>query len=236
MWFGRGIECAAQRVVATLLDAQITVGWRLLSSHIRGASMPDKKFSSVVSSTDVSQWRSDEAGAWKERRYERPPDDHTIFHLVGRVAAEWARLEYSLDRVIWSLSYTICPRPACLTAQFMGTTPRYRALIAQLRLRSCSEPEFAKYIPRIEKMMTQTYEPQDQRNRIIHDPWLVDVIHDEPAQFRSWPHKDPQYGIRDVDIANIKKTISDVVALRERAEVLFNEINVDVGASLKKQR
>lgn len=98
-----------------------------------------------------------------------------------------------------------------------------------------SENQFEKYVPRVEKLMTLTYAPQDQRNRIIHDPWLVDTTTDTPAQFRSWPHKSPQYGIRDVDVDNIKKTVSAVKALTEKAESLFTEINADVAASLEKE-
>lgn len=198
--------------------------------------MPEQKFTSVVSSTEAQQTRQTDDGSLLERNYERPPEEHPIFHAVGRVTVAWARLEHALDRIIWILSHTISPRTACITAQLMGATPRYRAILAQLRLRSYKEREFGKYIQRFEKLMQKTYEPQERRNRIIHDPWLVDTIHDAPAQFRSWPHKDPQYGIVDVDMKNINKTISDIESITNQIESLFADINSDVATSLEKQR
>ena len=31
------------------------------------------------------------------------PDAHPFYALIGRVAAEWARLEHNLDLIIWDL-------------------------------------------------------------------------------------------------------------------------------------
>ena len=32
------------------------------------------------------------------------PDNHPAYSLIGRVAAEWARLEHILDTIIWELA------------------------------------------------------------------------------------------------------------------------------------
>jgi hypothetical protein len=165
--------------------------------------------------------------------YERPPADHAIYYLVGRVSAEWARYEHALDRLIWCLAGTISSRAACLTAQFVGATPRFHALIAQLHLRQGIEPEFGRYQPRVQKMMNDTYEPQERRNRIVHDAWFLDTNTDAPGQYRSWPRKDLRFGINPVDWDYVNEAIILIERLACRAEQLFDEINNDVLARKK---
>jgi hypothetical protein len=72
--------------------------------------------------------------------------------------------------------------------------------------------------------MDHSYEPQEQRNRIIHDAWYLDAEEKAPGQFRSWPRKNPEFGVRAVDLAAIEQTISDASKLAEAAEALFAEI------------
>jgi hypothetical protein len=168
--------------------------------------------------------------------YIRPPDDHPTYHLIGRVAAEWGHFERTLDRIVWTLSGVTSAQAACLTAQIMGAGPRLRAIVAQLNLRKHSEPEFARYISKINKVLNDSFEPQEKRNRIVHDAWYIDSSCNKPGQFRSWPAKNLQYGINEVDMTEIEKTISDIRQLTKRAEELFERINSDVEASLRKQR
>jgi hypothetical protein len=168
-------------------------------------------------------------------RWVRPPDDHPIFHLIGRVAASWSALEHVLDRIIWTLLGVISAKGACVTSQLMGSTPRYRTIIAQLTLRKSMEPQFEKYITRVHSLMNATYEPQDKRNMIIHDSWYLDSTRDQPGQFKSWPAKDLRFGINSIDLADIESTLEAIRALSDRAEALFSEINADVAASKRKQ-
>jgi hypothetical protein len=107
------------------------------------------------------------------RNSERPLPEHPIYSFVGQVASEWAHLEHILDLIIWDLAAIARQDGACITAQLMGVSPRYRTLIAQLTLRSKTQPQFSRFITKVNSLMGSSYDPQERRNRIIHDPWYV---------------------------------------------------------------
>jgi hypothetical protein len=163
--------------------------------------------------------------------------DHAIFSIVGQVASEWAHLEHILDLIIWDLAAIEHPEGACITAQLMGVTPRYRTLIAQLTHRSKKQNQFSKFISKVNTLMGSSYEPQKHRNRIIHDPWyvifdpgpglLTRPLSEEPAQFKSMPSKNLTFGIERADLEQIKKTLADIKGLAAKAENLKNEISVE---------
>jgi hypothetical protein len=160
--------------------------------------------------------------------YVSPPSDHAIYNLIGRVAAGWPNLEHELDRIIWLLLPAVSPEAGCVTSQLMGATPRYRTIIAQLTLkhRQTSDPRFEKFISRTNSLMQETYEPQEQRNRIIHDASYFDTSRDRAAQFRSWPAKDLRFGINPVDLTDIETTLTKIDALHNKAEKLYIDIAV----------
>lgn len=153
-----------------------------------------------------------------------PPDDHPIYHFIGRVAAEWSRLEHALDRIIWALADTLSPKGACITSQLIGATPRYKVILAQLHLRK-TDPEFEKFVGCVKTLITKSYGPQDDRNRIIHDAWYLDADQNVPGQFRSWPHKSLEFGIKPIDLKDIEATLAKARHLAESAETLYDEIN-----------
>jgi hypothetical protein len=189
--------------------------------------MPKYDFSTVVSSTTAIMTTTHN---WVSREYITPPVDHGIYKLIGRVAAEWSRLEHALDRIIWTLAETLYPDGACITSQ-LSATSRYKVICAQLSLRTTQDSQFRRYIPRITTLMQKSYEPQEKRNRIIHDAWYLDAEEKAPGQFRSWPHKNPEFGVRAVDLDGIEQTIADATQLAEKAEALFEEIKPLVGCS-----
>jgi hypothetical protein len=80
-----------------------------------------------------------------EARHPRPsgksavevaPDNHPIYTLVGRAASAWAHLEHTLDLIIWDLIGLDPKRIACVTAQIIGATNRYRAIESLLSHRA----------------------------------------------------------------------------------------------------
>ena len=198
--------------------------------------MPDEKLSSVVSSTHAIQTRQLADGTQQEIIYKSPSDNHPIYSLVGRVAAEWALYEHNLDKIIWSLAGLNSVQGACITAQMMGAMPRLNAIKAQLTLRAALDPAFAKHLTRVNKLTGHTRDPQEDRNRIIHDVWLSDDASQATAQFRAWPRNQLEYGIRDVDITKINNTLTAIGKLIGDATTLRIYIIADAGASLRKQR
>jgi hypothetical protein len=188
----------------------------------------------VVSSTSALV---SEGALVMDFNYVSPPPDHDIYKLIGRVAAGWSNLEHELDRIIWRLLPAVSPEAGCVTSQLMGATPRYRTIIAQLthKHRQTSDPGFEKLISRTNSLMQETYQPQEQRNRIIHDAWYLDPLRDGAAQFRSWPAKDLRFGINPVDMTAIETTLTKIDGLQRKAKNLFSEIEVAISASQKRQ-
>jgi hypothetical protein len=103
------------------------------------------------------------------------------FHSeIGRIASVWAMLEFRMDQLIWHLAELEQTTGACLTTQMNGTTPRLRALKALMELRGSA----ADLITKLNKFTAELVEPQEDRNRAIHDPWFVGGISKEVSQIR----------------------------------------------------
>jgi hypothetical protein len=174
---------------------------------------------------------------------ELPPNDHPIYSLVGRVASASAHLEHTLDLIIWDLVGIDHQAGACITAQMSGAVPRYRAIITQLTMRSHSDPRYKPFIKQTKGLMERTHGPQDERNRIVHDPWYLIVNpmppgllnhwpndksslgpDEKPAQFRSMPYKGLNFGVIEIDLENIEETIKAFMELE--AEAAKMRINI----------
>jgi hypothetical protein len=211
-------------------------------------ALPSVTVSSTAATTAMLiQWSAEQAlgipRAIEIRESERAPNDHPIYSFVGRVASEWAHLEHSLDLIIWELAGIDQIAGACITAQILGATPRYRTLLTQLALRAKTEPDYNRFVSQINSLMQDSYNPQERR--IIHDPWYVTFdtglgvlpsrFSERLAQFKSMPHKDPRFGIEDVDITDIEKTLMDIQKLSERVAKLHEQIKAALAASKQTQ-
>jgi hypothetical protein len=186
---------------------------------------------SVTSSTSITASLTIEPISYN---YIRPADEHPIYALVGQVAAEWSHLEHELDRIIWALLKVLSSEAACVTSQLMGATPRYKTIIAQLTLRKASEPQFGKFIDTVNQLMQRSFDPQEKRNRIVHDAWYFETNRSQTAQFRAWPQKDLRFGINPVDLAEIENALAAIRKLNERINTFSTEIFAEIAAS--KQR
>jgi hypothetical protein len=163
------------------------------------------------------------------RVHEPLPDDHPFYQMIGRVASEWAHVEHVLDLIIWELADLVPQKGACITAQLMGTAPRYRAistLAQQMGLKK-------RLVERINGLQGIT--PNEARNRIIHDPWYMEKTSKRPAQFRSMPSKTPTYGMKDIEDAEITKAIEDIRKLRDKVSKLRADILDEIEIRKKKR-
>jgi len=103
----------------------------------------------------------------------------------------------------------------------LGATNRYKTIISLLKQRKMAA--FDRLADTADALMKRTFNPQEDRNRIIHDAWYV--YEDQTAQFRSMPPKDPQFGICRVDLAKIQQTIAATDELAARAGALWRDIH-----------
>jgi hypothetical protein len=147
------------------------------------------------------------------------PTDHSFYALVGRVASEWAHLEHSLDIIIWRLTRLDEPIGAALTSQLMGPTPRYNAIGSLLAAHGLD-----KLVEKITKLKNKTYDLADRRNRIIHDPWYLELMTAQASQFRAMPIKDPRFGFVDIEESQIDDLLKDIQTRRHEVTLFWNEL------------
>jgi hypothetical protein len=98
-------------------------------------------------------------------------DDLMQDHMtaLGRVAAIWADLEFTIVEMIWELANVEREIGACITGQFIGPGPRIRALVSLIKIRGANPQliaEFNKAAKCLDRVVSK-------RNRSVHDPWQV---------------------------------------------------------------
>jgi len=76
--------------------------------------------------------------------------------------------------------------------------------------------------------MQKTFDPAEQRNRIVHDPWYVTDA-EVPAQFRSMPTKDQRFGVFKVDETQLEAVIQTANELASSAGDLRKKIRSALG-------
>jgi hypothetical protein len=55
----------------------------------------------------------------------------------------------------------------------MADEPTARTIIAQLTLKASNDPRYEPFIKQTKHLMNHTHNPQNERNRIVHDPLCV---------------------------------------------------------------
>lgn len=148
------------------------------------------------------------------------PAEHPFYALIGHVTSEWSHLEHALDQIIWDLSGIPPHLGACITGQIMGASPRFLAIIA---LATAKGIDAAK-IEKVRELMNQTFSVQEERNRIIHDPWYLELKTESPGQFKSMPKKDLRYGMADVEQHQIEQLKDRIARRTNSARALWNEL------------
>jgi hypothetical protein len=105
----------------------------------------------------------EQASAFMERNLRK------FYPEVGRIAAVWAMMEWTMDRLIWDLAGVEQQLGACMTTQLNGPTPRLRTIKALAALLGAPQSTLTK----INKFGRTMIAPQEERNRAIHDAWFV---------------------------------------------------------------
>jgi hypothetical protein len=162
--------------------------------------------------------------------YVDPPANHPIYTQIGIVANQWSGLERILDIAIGHLLDVPHPLAACLRAQITGLHNRVEAIKALLIVRDLDP----KLLKKLEEFSNKCRDPQEWRNRIVHDPWYLDLKTKSTAQWKSLPRKDLRYGMKPVDQAYITKTLERIPQCFEAARKLNDQIYAALQASKEK--
>jgi hypothetical protein len=144
------------------------------------------------------------------------------YHLeIGRIASVWAMLEFRMDQLIWHLINIEQTLGACLTTQFNGTAPRLRAIKSIIEFRG----SIPGLITKLNKFTGDIIEPQEARNRAVHDPWFVAKESKIATQLRKATIKNKiVYESVPVDLAELKAVYDDSKNILVRFNGLRDEI------------
>ena len=93
--------------------------------------------------------------------------DH--FAAVGRVASNWAYFEMAVDTCAMQLADIDSKTAACFTAQVIGPSRKFDALIALCGL--IETPE--ELLKKLRQFAGHAIGIGERRNRVVHDPWLI---------------------------------------------------------------
>jgi hypothetical protein len=150
------------------------------------------------------------------------PENHPLFSLIGRVAAEWTQLEHILDIIIWSLVGKHNSRvTACLTAQVQGAQAKCWAIQALLLEKGL--PKSASTA--VNTLLKDVHKPQNARNRIVHDPWFAEVGGSSIARHTKMARNEWVFGIEPVTESQITQTIKDIKELQAKALQLLQIVS-----------
>jgi hypothetical protein len=105
------------------------------------------------------------------------PPSH--YAAIAMVAANWAMLERLVDTTIWRLAEVQDEPGACITAQIPNIARRLDAMMALVKLRGASD----RLVAKINKFIKQTHSLATKRNRVVHDPWVLEKGTGKPHRF-----------------------------------------------------
>jgi hypothetical protein len=155
--------------------------------------------------------------------YTRPPNDHPIYSLIGRIAMEWAIIENTLDGCISQLADTSSEITACLTAQLMGHAPRCLTIKALAHWRGL--PEIEKDV---EQLSNRLSEASDLRNRAIHDRIMIESKGKTPFRDSRMSRKELIYGLKEFNTEIFEGTIDFIRRRQQDCVKLSNKISEQV--------
>jgi hypothetical protein len=92
------------------------------------------------------------------------------YAAIGMVAAQWAYFEAVIDTWLHSFANVTTEVGVCFTGQLLGPRSRIDAFIALVRHSGCAPSWNAK----LDAFAQNTTGLAEQRNRAVHDVWMLD--------------------------------------------------------------
>jgi len=126
---------------------------------------------------------------------------------IGRVASVWAKLEFSINEMIWDLANVDINCGACITAQLTTPVSRMRALISLVRFHGGKD----KLISDLNKFSARLDGLARRRNRVIHDPWGYDFTKDTYIRMEITADRKLVFESKEAQIEDIKRVFDDII-------------------------
>ncbi len=144
------------------------------------------------------------------------------YATVGRVITEWSWFELWLDYKTIELGKIQFEVGLCVTAQIAGSSRKLDAYIALARFLGVK-----KELRKLNKFAEATKSLAEKRNRVVHDPWLVDKY--APAmRLEVTARKSLSFRMISVEMPELEKLSTDIT----QHTSLFEKIHASVLSEL----
>jgi hypothetical protein len=130
------------------------------------------------------------------------------YSAIGRVAANWALFEATIDDRGIELSGIPYETGVCFASQIMGSRPKLESFIALVRHLGIPThfngklEDFAKNVTRL----------NEQRNRVVHDPWILSKP-GKPQRYETTAKRKLRIKLIEVSTEDITKLANNIEGL-----------------------
>lgn len=133
---------------------------------------------------------------------------------IANVASSWATLEYHISSAIWGICKLEPVAGACVTSQIYTVQGKLSALLALLKLHQAPEA----LVTRVNKFSERVRGPQEMRNRIIHDIWLVNNFDSSVmGRLEVTAPKKLSFKAADVQLTELQQQLASISEARTEA-------------------
>jgi hypothetical protein len=141
--------------------------------------------------------------------------------LIASIASGWATIEYHVNHSIWIVAQLDHPTGACLTSQVHSLHSKLSSLLSLLKLYRAPD----RIITRVNKFAETIRGPQEQRNRVIHDVWLMDNRNPgSMGRMETTAAKKLEFSVKDVSLEKLRAIYAELSACRLEFFQIRNEI------------
>jgi hypothetical protein len=162
--------------------------------------------------------------AWPEDKANELAELH--YAAIGRVAAEWAALETTIDTMSLRIAQIQPKIGVCLTAQISGSARKLDAYIALARLFGV-----VKLLSKLNEFAKDTQSLAERRNRVVHDPWIGSV---NPHRLEATARRVLRLEFISVPTEQVKKLSQEITHHCVRFEKLAKEVEAEARTSRQK--
>lgn len=143
---------------------------------------------------------------------------------LGRLATAWSEYELHLNIYIWELANVEKIAGSCMTSQMIGPGPRLRCLLSLLELRKAP----AEIINAFNSHATKAEKIGRQRNRLIHDPWMLESKTGQINRIEITADKHVRHAFVGGEVKEIDELFFKLSKLIDEAESLWSRVETEL--------
>jgi hypothetical protein len=141
--------------------------------------------------------------------------------LIASIASGWATIEYYVNHSIWIVAELDAPTGACLTSQIHSLHSKLSSLLSLLKLYQAPDT----IIKRVNKFAETIRRPQEHRNRVVHDVWLMDNVNvGSMGRLETTAAKKLEFTVKDVSVEKLRAIYDELSACRLEFYHIRNDI------------